>query len=297
MVCPYPLFHMGAWTIALQQWQSRDAVVFLESADAASICQAIERHRAARINCIPAIWRRVLDHLSSPAGKDIDVSSVLVADTGTSATPLELLEGIEAAFPNANIRVFYGSTEAGSVAFLEHDDIRRKPGSCGVPAPFVEVRLSDAGEVQTRGPLLFDGYFGNEAATADAMVDGWYRTGDVADVDSEGYLSIVGRVRDIIRTGGESVAPAEVEHVLLEHPAVSDVAVVGMPDPQWGEVVCAALVLTDGAPAPTVDDPRALCADRLATYKHPRRVEVVAAIPRTASTNQVQRRLLIEQLA
>jgi acyl-CoA synthetase (AMP-forming)/AMP-acid ligase II len=297
MVSPYPLFHMGAWTIAMQQWQNREAVIFLESADARSICAAIERHQAVRLNAIPAVWRRILDHLASPEGKDVDVSSIRFADTGTSATPIELLTAMEEAFPDAQVRVFYGSTEAGSVAALEHRDVHRKPGRCGLPAPFQEVKLADNGEVLSRGPLQFDGYFGNEAATAEAMRDGWYHTGDVAEVDDEGYLSIVGRVRDIIRTGGESVAPAEVEHILGELTDIVDVAVVGIPDPQWGEIVCAAVVLRDGATAPSVEELRAHCAGRLATYKHPRRVAVVTGIPRTASTNQVQRRLLIEQLS
>ena len=131
MVCPYPMFHMAAWTIALQQWQGRDAVVLVERADAESICVAVERHRATRVNCIPAVWRRILDHLS--AGHSRDMSSVRFADTGTSATPPELLRAIEAALPTAHIRVFYGSTEAGSVAMLAHGDLAAKPGAAGSP--------------------------------------------------------------------------------------------------------------------------------------------------------------------
>jgi acyl-CoA synthetase (AMP-forming)/AMP-acid ligase II len=296
MVCPYPLFHMGAWTIALQQWQARDRVVFVESTDAVTICDAVERHQATRLNCIPAIWRRILDYLASPAGKNRNLASVRFADSGTSATPLELLEAIEAALPGACIRVFYGSTEAGSVASLEHADIRRKPGSCGVPAPSTEVRTEASGELWVRGPLLFDGYLGDADATAAALVDGWYRTGDLADIDEEGYLTIVGRAVDVIRTGGETVAPAEVEAVLSTHESVADVAVVGLPDQVWGEIVTAVIVLDPAAPPPTVDDLRRHCEGRLAAFKHPRRMAVVDFIPRTSSTSQVQRRLLIEQL-
>lgn len=286
MVCPYPLFHMGAWTIAMQQWAARDRVVFTSS-DAAAIVAAVEEHRAARLNCIPGVWRRVVDHLG-----DRTLPSLRIADTGTSTTPLELLRAISAAAPNAHLRVFYGSTEAGSVAHLGHDDVERKPGSCGVPAPLTEVRVDDAGEVWVTGPLLFDGYFEDEAATAAALVDGWYRTGDLADVDADGYLSIVGRARDLIRTGGESVVPAEVEGVLATHPSVRDVAVVGVPDAQWGEVVCA-VVVGDV----TLDELAAHCDGRLARFKQPRRVALVDAIPRTSATNQVQRRLLVEQLS
>ena len=152
MVCPYPLFHMGAWTIALQQWQARDRVVFLASADAASICDAVARHRATRINGVPAVWRRILDYVSD-GGKN-DLSSIRFADTGTSATPLDLLESIETLFPQAEVRVFYGSTEAGNVASLEHADIRRKPGSCGVPSPSSQVRIDGRRTVRTGPPAL-----------------------------------------------------------------------------------------------------------------------------------------------
>jgi fatty-acyl-CoA synthase len=297
MVCPYPLFHMGAWTIALQQWQARDRVVFVESADATTICRAVERHRATRLNCIPAVWRRILDHLDSPEGAAPDLSSLRFADTGTSATPMELLEAIEAAFAPACVRVFYGSTEAGSVAALEHADIRRKPGSCGVPAPSAEVRVDADGELWVRGPLLFDGYFDDPEATAEALVEGWYRTGDLAEIDEEGYLTIVGRARDVIRTGGETVAPVEVEAVLARHASVADVAVVGLPDAQWGEVVCAVIVPSASGPPPDLVTLRAHCVEHLAPFKHPRRLAIVDTIPRTASTNQLQRRLLVEQLS
>jgi acyl-CoA synthetase (AMP-forming)/AMP-acid ligase II len=297
LVSPYPLFHMGAWTLALGQWQARGTLVLLASADAGSICAAVTEHRAERINCIPAVWRRVLDHAGSPAGAGTDLSSLRFADTGTSATPPELLSAITAALPGASVRVFYGSTEAGGVACLEHADLLTRPGSCGLPIPFAEVRRDESGELWVRTPLLFDGYFEDPEATATALVDGWYRTGDLAEEDADGYLSIVGRARDVIRTGGETVAPSEVEGVLADHPALADVAVVGVPDPAWGEVVWAAVVVAPGAAAPTVEDLRAHCAGRLAAYKHPRAVAVVEAVPRTPATGQVQRRLLVEQLA
>jgi acyl-CoA synthetase (AMP-forming)/AMP-acid ligase II len=272
-------------------------VVFVESADAATICDAIERHRAARVYGIPAVWRRVFAHLATPEGARRDLSSVRAADTGTSATPPELLDALRAAFPSARVRVFYGSTEAGGVAALEHDDLDRKPGRCGLPAPAAEVRIDDGGELWVRGPLLFDGYFDDAEATAEVLVDGWYRTGDLAEVDEDGYLSIVGRAHDVIRTGGETVAPAEVELVLADHPAVADVAVLGLADAEWGEVVCAAIVPAEPESAPTLEDLRAHCAGRLAVHKHPRRVAVLETIPRTSPTNQVQRRLLVEMLS
>jgi acyl-CoA synthetase (AMP-forming)/AMP-acid ligase II len=298
MVCPYPLFHMGAWTIAMQQWQARDRVVLVPSFDAATISAAVARHRATRINGIPAIWRRLLDHAAHhPDTVGAELSSIRMADTGTSATPPELLSAIRDLLPGVELRVFYGSTEAGAVAILEDRDIERKPGSCGTVGPGAQIRIADDGEILVRGPFLFDGYYDDPDATEAALADGWFRTGDVADVDGDGYLSIVGRARDIIRTGGESVAPGEVEQQLAAHPRVADVAVVGLPDPQWGEIVCAVVVTTTGEDPPALDDLRAWCDGRLARFKHPRRVVLVESIPRTESTNQVQRRLLIEQFA
>ena len=220
-----------------------------------------------------------------------------VADTGTSATPIELLEAIRTALPGATLRVFYGSTEAGPVAMLEDVDIARKPGSCGAVGPTAEVRLDPSGEVLVRGPLVFDGYFDDPRSTEDAFDDGWFRTGDLAVRDEEGYLTIIGRARDVIRTGGETVAPSEVEEALAGHPSVADVAVVGLPDVQWGEIVCAVVVTSEGSSPPGLDDLRSYCGPRLARFKHPRRLVVVDAIPRTESTNQVQRRLLAEQLS
>jgi fatty-acyl-CoA synthase len=297
MVCPYPLFHMGAWTIAMQQWQARDRVVLVPSFDAATICAAVARHRGPRSNGIPAIWRRLLDHAAHhPDRAAAELSSIRMADTGTSATPPELLSAIRNLLPGVELRVFYGSTEAGAVAMLEDRDIERKPGSCGTVGPGAQIRIADDGEILVRGPFVFDGYYDDPDATEAAFADGWFRTGDVADVDGDGYLSIVGRARDIIRTGGESVAPGEVEQQLAAHPRVADVAVVGLPDPQWGEIVCAVVVAAGQVP-PGLDDLRAWCDGRLARFKHPRRLVVVESIPRTESTNQVQRRLLIEQFA
>jgi fatty-acyl-CoA synthase len=295
-VCAFPLFHMAAWTIALQQWHARDAVVFVASASAEAIGTAVHDHRAARLNAVPLVWRRLLDHAAADGAVGSLLGSLRFADTGTSATPPELLADMGKAMPDAWVRVFYGSTEAGNVATLEHHDVPRKPGRVGVPSVHTELRIDDGGELLVRGPLLFDGYFDDGPATADAFVDGWYRTGDLAERDAEGYVSIVGRARDVIRSGGETVAPVEVEAVLSTMPSVADVAVIGLPDADWGEVVGAVVVAAAGAAVPTIEDVRAHCADRLAAFKHPRRLVVLDAIPRTPATGQVQRRLLVERV-
>jgi acyl-CoA synthetase (AMP-forming)/AMP-acid ligase II len=296
-ICPYPMFHMASWTQAMQQWHARATVVFT-SGDAAEICAAITRHEAGRINAIPAVWRRIVAHAASPAGAECDLSSVRFADTGTSATPPDLLAAIRAAVPRAAVRVFYGSTETGAVTMLSGADVDRKPGSAGSVAPFTEVRLAEDRELQVRGPQVFEQYHGDPDATAAAFTtDGWYRTGDLAEMDEEGFVTIVGRAGNLIRTGGEAVVPEEVEAVLHRHPAVADVAVVGVPDPTWGEVVAAVIVTVPGAGTPTVEDLFEHCEGDLARFKRPRRVLVVAEIPRTASTGQVRRRLIVDRLA
>jgi acyl-CoA synthetase (AMP-forming)/AMP-acid ligase II len=291
-VCMFPLFHMAGWTIAMGAWQGRRAVHFVRTPDAETLLRTAERNRAARLYCIPAVWSRLLEH-----GVDrYDLGALEEADTGTSATPPELLRAIKAALPRTRTRVFYGSTEAGPGVQLGDADLFRKPGSVGVAQPGVEVRLTAAGEVIMRSPFLMDGYFDDPGATAEALQDGWYHTGDLGALDDEGYLSIVGRARDVIRTGGETVAPPEVEAVLAGHPAVAEVAVVGVPDAQWGEVVTAVVVVRDGCDAPDLDALRTFCAGRLAPFKQPRRVAVVDTLPRTAATGQVQRPLLVERL-
>jgi fatty-acyl-CoA synthase len=291
-VCMFPLFHMAGWTIALGAWQARRPVHFVRLPDARTLLQTTARHRAARLYCIPAVWGRILEH-----GVDgYDLTELAEADTGTSATPPELLAAIKHALPDTTTRVFYGSTEAGPSLSLGDRDLFRKPGSVGVAQPSVEVRIDERGEVCVRSPFLMDGYFDDPDATAEALVGGWYHTGDLGVLDDEGYVSIVGRARDVIRTGGETVAPPEVEAVVGSHPDVAEVAVVGVPDPRWGEVVTAVIVPRAGASPVTVEELRAFCAGRLAAFKQPRRVETVASLPRTAATGQIQRPLIVEQL-
>src|SRR3984893_754211 len=292
-VCMFPLFHMAGWSMALGAWQSRCPLHLVSSPDAETLLATVERRRASRLYCIPAVWARVL----SADRSRFDLSTLREADTGTSATPPELVSALRDAFPSTVTRIYYGSTEAGPGTVLPHADVLRKPGSVGLPGLGVDVRLSDEGEVCLRSEFLMDGYFDNREATAAALRDGWYHSGDLGVFDDEGYLSIVGRARDVMRTGGETVAPSEVEAVLIDHPAIGEIAVVGVPDPDWGEVVCAVVVTAPGARAPV--DLAALrrhCDGRLAGFKQPRRLELVDALPRTAATGQVQRTLLVERI-
>jgi fatty-acyl-CoA synthase len=292
-ICMFPLFHMAGWSMAMNAFQSRQPLHFVTTADPADLLRAVERHRATRLYLIPAIWARVLEHDRSK----YDLTSLKAADTGTSATPPELVAAIREAFPHTATRIVYGSTEAGPGTVLPFADVLRRPGSVGIASPGVSMRLSETGEVCLRSDLLMDGYFEQPDATADALQDGWYHTGDLGSLDDEGYLSIVGRARDVLRTGGETVAPLEVENALRDHPAIAEIAVVGIPDPQWGEIVCAVVVARLGREAEVdVEVLRAHCNDRLAAYKHPRRVVMVDALPRTPATGQIQRALIVERI-
>jgi acyl-CoA synthetase (AMP-forming)/AMP-acid ligase II len=162
------------------------------------------------------------------------------------------------------------------------------------------IRLSEEGEILYRSPTLMDGYFDRPEETDAALAGGWYHTGDLGVMDDDGYLWITGRAREVIRSGGEYVAPVEVEQALAGLPGARDLAVVGVADPQWGEVVTLAVVVAEGAGTPTVAEVRSRLEGRIASFKHPRRVVAVPAVPRTPATGQVQRTLLrdlvVEQL-
>ena len=289
-VCPFPLFHMAAFTLGLAAWQTAGELA-LTSPDADAILSTVVRRRANRLYGLPAIWARLLER----GFESEEVATLREADTGTSAVPPELLAELKERLPHTVTRIYYGSTEAGCGTALPDEDGLAKPGSVGPPVPGVELRLGDRGEVLLRSPFLMDGYFENETATREAVRDGWYHTGDLGALDEDGYLQVVGRLRDVIRTGGETVAPSEVEAALVDHPLVEEIAIVGLPDPQWGEIVCAVVGSRGDTPL-TLDALRTHCAGRLARFKQPRRLEFLDALPRTAATQQIQRVLIVERL-
>jgi acyl-CoA synthetase (AMP-forming)/AMP-acid ligase II len=288
----FPMFHMAPWTLALAAWQTRGGVRFVRQPTPEALLDAIERDRANHFYGIPLIWTRLLEH--GFAGRDL--SCLRELDTGTSAVPLELVRRLREALPHCTLRIYYGATETGTAAALAHADVLRKPGSVGQAPPGGELRVAADGELLVRSPYLLTEYFGDRDATGAALVDGWFHTGDLAALDAEGYVSIVGRKRDVIRSGGESISPAEVEAALAGAPGVGEVAVVGIPDAEWGEVVCAVVVPASG-PSPTLEGLRAHCGASLAGYKRPRRLELVPELPRTEATRQVQRALLVERIA
>lgn len=290
-VVMFPLFHMAGWNFAMMAWSAGHAAHLVRRANAPQILGALARWSPSVLYCIPAVWRRILE-----SDMAVDTGGVQWALTGTSQVSTELLEGIKERFPAARTTVNYGSTETARAVALRDPDLFSHPGSVGHPIPGVRAKVAEDGELVLTSDRLMSGYFELPDETAQALQDGWYHTGDLAEQDDEGYLYIVGRKKEVIRTGGETVAPVEVEGALAGYPGVRELAVVGIPDPQWGEVVCAVLVLAEGATVPTVEGLRAHIGDRLAPYKHPRRVVQAEALPRTSATGQVQRAKLVEQL-
>src|SRR5262249_5192246 len=216
----FPFFHMAGWTFAYYAWSAHRAAHLVTRADADELLAALERHRPASLYCIPPVWERVL---AEPA--NFDASSLEWALIGTSRVEPDLLTAIKERFPGVRMTVSYGSTEMGRAISLGNDDLFRKPGAVGLPIPGVRATVADDGELLLTGETMPSGYFRLPEETSAAIVDGWYRTGDRVEQDDEGYFSIVGRVQELIRSGGEWVAPVEVEAALADLPNLVAVAV------------------------------------------------------------------------
>jgi acyl-CoA synthetase (AMP-forming)/AMP-acid ligase II len=291
-VVMFGLFHMAGWYFLEHAWAVNRPVHLVHRADAGALLEAVERWRASTLYAIPAVWERILAD-----GAAYDASSLREVLTGTSRVDLDLIGALKDRFPGTWTSVAYGSTEIGRGAVLTDADLSAKPLSVGLPPPAVEARIDADDELLQRGPTMFSGYLDRPDATADAIdADGWYHTGDLARSDADGYLTITGRRSEGIRSGGEWIAPVEVEAAVLTHPAVAEVGVVGLPDPRWGELVCAAIVARPGATVPTVEELRAHVATRLVAAKHPRVVVAVEHLPHTDATGQIRRAALRDEI-
>ncbi|HLK13139.1 MAG TPA: AMP-binding protein [Candidatus Binatia bacterium] len=299
-LCMFPMFHMGGWAMPLGYWASGGTVVLMEKAQPGEILRTVARERATYLYLIPTLWNAVL---ALPELGTTDLSSLRALGSGTAAMTAAQVHAIVDGCRNPSLHVLYGQTEAGPVAALRPRDVLRKPTSVGRPAVGVEVRLVDAedrdvpagvaGEIVCRSEFTMLGYWRMPEASAQALRGGWLHTGDLGVFDEEGFLHVAGRLKELIKCGGENVFPAEVERCLLEHPAIAEAAVLGVPDPDWGEIVAAAVVPRAGA-ALTEQEVVAHVRARLAGYKKPRLVRILDELPRTASTRQVQKTVLRE---
>jgi fatty-acyl-CoA synthase len=271
-----PQFHCGGWNVhALLGWWKGARVVLERSFDAVRCLALIEEKRVTTMMGVPANY---LFLSQEPAFASADLSSLRRAVVGGAPMP-EALLGVWHG-RGVDIVQGYGLTEAApNVLCLPPEDAARKAGWAGKPYPHVDVRLSAEGELQVRGPNVFAGYWRNPEATAEVLVDGWLRTGDVAERDDEGFYRIKGRLKDMYISGGENVYPAEVESVLYQHDAIADAAVVGVADVRWGEVGIA-FVVADGSISE--DEVIDFVRGRLARFKAPKAVHFVEALPRSA---------------
>ncbi|GAC1532245.1 MAG: acyl-CoA synthetase [Acidimicrobiales bacterium] len=284
LVLALPLFHMHGLGVGVHGTLLAGAsMVLLPRFDVDAVIDAVTEHRATLFFGVPTMYARLA---ASPRLGELRDLRLCVS--GSAPMPPELFARIRAA-SGQEVLERYGMTE--TVMNLSNPyEGERRPGSVGFPLPGVEMQLVE-GEIVLRGPNVSSGYWRDEVATAAAFTDGWFRTGDVAEVDADGYVRIVGRNKELIITGGFNVYPREVEEALLDHPAVREAAVAGTPDPDWGETVTAFVVLDHEA---TADELIAHTTDRLAPYKRPRRVHFVASLPRNAM-GKIQRDALVPE--
>jgi acyl-CoA synthetase (AMP-forming)/AMP-acid ligase II len=314
---PFPLFHVAAYNVVVHHL-GRRPVVLLPRFDAADVLAAVRDERVTTVSLAPTMVAMLLDH----AGEDLSaLSSLRRIGYGASAMPLDLLRRTLAALPEVGLAQGYGMTElSGNAVFLGPDEHRRAAAdepwllaAAGRPAPLVQIRIADddgvevpsgeTGEVLVRGDQVCAGYWEDPGATVESHHGEWFRTGDIGRVDADGYLYIVDRRKDIIISGGENVSSREVEDIVSEHPDVSAVAVVGLPDETWGERVCAVVVWN--ADAEGGDDPMAIdrraralvdwTEGRMAGFKRPRVVVTAPELPTNAS-GKVDKRLIRELL-
>ncbi|MFI6706779.1 acyl-CoA synthetase [Nonomuraea sp. NPDC050478] len=272
--------------------------IVLPGADPAGILAAIESERATKLFCPPTVWIGLLRH---PDFDRRDLSSLRKGYYGASIMPVEVLKEIAARLPEVRLFNFYGQTEMAPVAtILRPEEQLTRLGSAGRPALNVETRIvgddgeplppGEVGEIAHRSPHAMLGYWNDPEKTAEAFRGGWFHSGDLGVMDVDGYLSVVDRKKDMIKTGGENVASREVEEAIYQHPSVAEAAVFGVPDERWIEAVTAAVVLREGASL-TADELVAFLRGRLAPFKTPKQVRFVAALPKNASGKVLKREL------
>jgi len=296
-----PQFHVGGWNIqALLAWWMGATVVLERSFDPGRALCLIAEHRVSTMMGVPTHYARLAEH---PNFARTDLTSLRSAVVGGAPMPAPLLR----IFHEHGVALTqgYGLTEGGpNVLCLPPREAMERIGWAGVPYPHVEVQLADpatgehltgpaTGELLVRGPGMFAGYFRDEAATRAIWRDGWLATGDIATRDEAGYLRIVDRLRNIFISGGENVAPAEVEAALRSHPAVADVVVVGVPDERWGERGVALVLRRSGV---VTDEAELIehCRERLAAFKVPTAVHFVTELP-YAALGKVARQAALEK--
>jgi len=299
ILVPAPMYHANGFA-TLYSLIAGDRLVVLERFDAARAVEAVERHRITTFTATPTMLQRIAD---LPGVDDRDLSSIDWILQGAAPMPPSLVHRWAGLIGADRIVMIYGMTEGLGFTALRGGDWMDHQGSVGRGVRDTEVRILDAdghdlpageiGEIYLRSPLSVGFRYLGDAAPPSGTDDGFSTVGDLGYLDAEGYLYLVDRRVDMIVTGGANVYPAEVETALIDHPAIADVVVVGLRDPDWGRRVHAIVEPADPTAPPTDGDVIAYARSRLAPYKVPKTVELVDAIPRSEAT-KVNRRALVE---
>jgi long-chain acyl-CoA synthetase len=281
-----PLFHSFGQTCTMNAAIRCGATVtLLPRFDPGKALEILQRDACTVFEGVPTMYGALLNH---PDRKSYDVSKLRVCASGGASLPVEVLRGFEECF-GCKVLEGYGLSETSPIASFNHPDRERKPGSIGTPIRGVEFKLVDEdgnevpegeiGEIVIKGHNVMKGYLNQPEATAATIKDGWFATGDMARADEDGYYFIVDRKKELIIRGGYNVYPREIEEVLYEHPAVREVAVVGVPHADLGEEVGAAVALKDGESV-DVEELRAFVKEQVAAYKYPREIWLVDELPK-----------------
>jgi fatty-acyl-CoA synthase len=303
---PVPMYHCFGMVLGVLAAMTHGAAsVFSgEAFEPLSVLETVANERCTALHGVPTMFIAELDH---PRFREFDLSSLRTGIMAGSPCPTAVMRRIVAEMHMPEVTICYGMTETSPVSFQTQPDdpLERRVTSVGRVHPHVQVKIIDSeghttargveGELLTRGYSVMRGYWGDAERTREAIdADGWMHTGDLAVIDEQGYCNIVGRLKDLIIRGGENISPLEIEEFLYRHPAVLDVAVVGVPDSKLGEAVCACIRRRQGMEV-TEEDIQGFCRERIAHYKVPRYVRFVEVFPLTIS-GKVQKYLLREQL-
>ncbi|MBX9388339.1 fatty acyl-CoA synthetase [Streptomonospora nanhaiensis] len=296
MLHALPLYHSAQMHVFLMPALAAGAYSeIVEAPEPGDMLRRIEADGITSFFAAPTVWAAMANHADFATR---DLSGLRRAYYGAAIMPVPVLERIRARHPGIGFYNCFGQSEIGPLATVlrPEEHVEGRMESCGRPVLFVEARVVDdqgaevgpgeRGEVVYRSPQLCEGYWDKPEETKEAFRDGWFRSGDIARRDAEGYFTIVDRVKDVINTGGVLVAPREVEDVVYQHPAVAEAAVIAVPDERWGEAVTAVVVLKEPvAEEELIEFVRA----RLAGFKTPKRVHVVDDLPKNASGKLLKR--------
>ncbi|SDP66971.1 fatty-acyl-CoA synthase [Ralstonia sp. 25mfcol4.1] len=295
---PVPLYHCFGMVLSVLACVSVGACMVFpgEAFDPLATMQAVSDERCTALHGVPTMFIAQLDH---PDFRRFDFSTLRTGIMAGAPCPIEVMKRVVTDMHMAEVTIAYGMTETSPVSFQSatDDPLDKRVATVGRVQPHLECKVVDAtgeivprgetGELCTRGYSVMRGYWDDDERTREAIRDGWMHTGDLATIDADGYCNIVGRVKDMLIRGGENIYPREIEEFLFRHPKVQAVQVFGVPDPKYGEEVCAWIVLKPGQTA-TEDDIRTFCRDQIAHYKIPRYIRFVEEMPMTV-TGKVQK--------